>query len=323
MGRQESQAGTEPLSDIAPLDGWEPQGPYGLQRFNGSPGGRLLRLDEVLYWMGHALEWPRRKAIYAVFSHLIQLDEADPPHQRMVLYIVNGEGYAEPLAVGDKLNPKARDFWGKLSYEHPGELSYGVAREIAELWQESWPGYSQHTDEFYRVGWMEYCKHAKKAAVARDGAIQGEEEYRTRYHMSLEEWKQRCAKAVFLLGRVAVPFSVAHELWGWGTLVKEAPASPFPLADWQDLLAYRNANPGVGWDSGNQIAVGKTELESRRKDGKTESTALAEMAGELSKGSRQSLRKALFSVRKRTKKAVPDLAVTEVRDGKVKNRKAA
>jgi hypothetical protein len=303
--------------------GWAPQGPYGLQRFSEGAQGRLLRLSEVLDWMGHTLEWPRQKALYAVFSHLVQLDRDEALHRRLALYVINSEGYALPLEVGTKLNPKLRDFWGKLSYNHPGADSHGFVYEIAELWRESWPGFAQHNDQFYRDGWVAFCKQAKAAAVSREGAVQGEEEYRTRHHLTLEEWKQRCTKAVFLLGRVAVPFALAHELWSWGTVVEEAAASPFPLADWSALVLFRNANRGLDWGQGNQIAVALTELGQRKASGQTESNALDAMAKEMGLGGRESLRKPLKLAptdRKRVRKAESVAAteprITSVRDGR-------
>jgi hypothetical protein len=118
---------------------------------------------------------------------------------------------------------------------------------------------------------------------------------------------------------LAVPFAVAHALWGWGTVVEVAPASPFPLADWSSLVVYRKANPGSDWGLGNQVAVGKTELELRKKGGKTQSDALTDMALEVGLKTRQAMHNALYRDRKRAKKnerAVAAQSSTQVRDGK-------
>ncbi len=312
-------------SAIRPPEGanWLPQGPYGLQRSSEGPQGRLLRLSEVLDWMGHTLEWPRQKALYAVFSHLLQLDREEASHRRLTLYVIDSEGYAQPLEVDAELNPKLRDFWGKLSSILGSAASASVARQIAELWRASWPGFTTHNEQFYRDGWVRYCKQARAAALASAGRSESDDEYQGRYSMSFDEWKQRCTKAVFLLGRVAVPFALAHELWSWGTVVEEAPASPFPLADWPALVRFRNANRGLDWGQGNQIAVALTELGQRKASGQTESDALDAMAKEMGLGGRESLRKPLKlsttnAGRKREPKAAAGakLPVTAVRDGR-------
>lgn len=110
---------------------------------------------------------------------------------------------------------------------------------------------------------------------------------------------------------------------------QEAGSSPFLLADWPALVAYRKANKGKDWGAGNQLEIGRAELERRTAGGKaTESNALEAMAKELGMKGREALRKALKtseSDRKRAKKketvaATP--SVTKVRDGR-KQPKAA
>jgi hypothetical protein len=94
-------------------------------------------------------------------------------------------------------------------------------------------------------------------------------------------------------------------------------------------VAYRTANSGKDWGTGNQIDIARAELGRRTAGGNaTESTALEAMAKELGMKSREALRKVLKtpeSDRKRVKKkevvaATP--SVTQVRDGK-KQPKAA
>lgn len=130
---------------------------------------------------------------------------------------------------------------------------------------------------------------------------------------------------------LAVPFPVAHELWGWGAV--DAPASvadisPDVLADWPALMAYRKANRGKDWGRGKQLAIARAELERRTADGKTtESDALEVMAKELGAKGRETLRKALKTKagdRMRVKKATPAAtAATAVRDDIVVRRDAA
>lgn len=102
-----------------------------------------------------------------------------------------------------------------------------------------------------------------------------------------------------------------------------ADARPFPLADWSALVAYRKANPGKDWGLGNQLDILRAELDRRMDGGKCESAALAEMAGELGNGSRQSLKKALSGERMRAKKKQATRDSTTVINGKKVDSKAA
>lgn len=318
MAKRERPVDPASHMSIKPVEGWVPHGPYGLQRFNDGPNGRLLRLDEVLHWMGHTLEWPRKKAIYAVFSHLIQLDEADPPHRRMLLYVIDRDDYAQPLLIGDKWNKRAHDLWADLPFAHGEATTYDAARQVADLWDECWPGYVQDTDAFYRTGWAAYCKRMKELAQRTESPSDWESAYRERYYVSLEGWIARCQQTVRSLSRLAVSFAVAHELWSWGTAINEAPASPFPLADWPALVAYRKVNTGSDWGLGNQIAVARTELGRLLHDGVSKSNALKSMAKEVGLGSRQAMDKVFSAERMRAPKAVASTspAATVVRDGR-------
>lgn len=127
------------------------------------------------------------------------------------------------------------------------------------------------------------------------------------------------------LERAAIRMDVAHALWGWGTAagIAVAASAPFPLADWPALVAYRKANPGKDWGLGNQLDILRTELERRMRGGHGESAALTEMAGELEKGSRQSLKKALSGERTRAKKKPEAYVSTIVKGGEKFDTKAA
>ncbi len=114
------------------------------------------------------------------------------------------------------------------------------------------------------------------------------------------------AAARAILGRLAIPAAAAHVLWGWGTVVQEAAAAPFPLAGWNALVAYRKKNPGASWGVGNQIEIGMAKLRELQEKGKSESVALDEMGRELGmKRGRQPMKRALFNARKRARKAAP------------------
>lgn len=122
------------------------------------------------------------------------------------------------------------------------------------------------------------------------------------------------------LDPLAIRMDKAHALWGWGKVENEAAASSGQLTDWPALLAYRKANPGRDWGTGDQIAVGLAELKRRKETGQTESAALAAMAKEIGlRGGRESLRKPfklLATDRMRAKKAAPATPVIKGKDGR-------
>ncbi|WP_367065246.1 hypothetical protein [Oryzisolibacter sp. LB2S] len=118
---------------------------------------------------------------------------------------------------------------------------------------------------------------------------------------------------------VCVLVAVAAELWGWGTVAEAGGLSPFNLADWPALVAYRKANRGSGWGRGNQIDILEAELRRRTDAGQNKSDALDAMAKELGYAGRRALENVLSRTkagRKRDQKAAPAFAVTKVRDGR-------
>lgn len=213
---------------VEPEDGYDAHSPHGLLSSGPGPSNRLLCLADVFEWM-RGKELPRKAVVNAVLAPLVQLDEADGGYRRQELYVVNGEDYAYPLSIGERLNPKARVVWDELDFAYHNTYSMGVVREIADLWDASWPGYVKDPSQFYQDGWIRYCKVMKSLALSSHGPGCWEEEYRDRYCMSLDEWKDRCKRAVRFLSLIAVPLSVAHELWGWGS-VADAVESTSPVA---------------------------------------------------------------------------------------------
>lgn len=102
---------------------------------------------------------------------------------------------------------------------------------------------------------------------------------------------------------VCVRTAVAHELWGWGSVagpvVIAVPVSPFPLADFAALVAYRNAqktaNTAAGkprknipWSDGNQLDVLHAEYKRLGKN-----IAAAESMGKALGCTRQAIDSAL------------------------------
>ena len=110
-----------------------------------------------------------------------------------------------------------------------------------------------------------------------------------------------------LLG-LAVRASVAHSLWGWGG-VDAADASPFQLADYAALVKHRKANPGSDWGLGNQIEIGKAEVDRLMRDGHGKTSALKNMAVDIG-CFRQSLERSLYSTERKRKRPAPETPAT-------------
>ena len=276
--------------EIQPEAGYTAHGPHGLLSCGPGHSNRLLSLPDIFEWMRQK-DLPRKSVVYAVLAPLVQWDEADETHRRQVLYVVNGDDYANPLSLGDRLNPKARAVWEQLQFSYQDTYSMGTVREIADLWDTSWPGYVSDPNQFYQDGWINYCKLTKRLAQSNHGPLGWEDEYKTRYYLSLGEWKERCANAVLLLSRLAVPLSVANELWGWGSVaevVTQADAQPAPAIQvhevntWPSLVLHHKSffeSPGAWPASWRRIALEFHESSPGAKRGPTTVKKMAAALG--------------------------------------------
>lgn len=226
---------------VEPVEGWEAMGPYGLQRCGPGPADRLVRLEEVLAWMCLVKERPVSQAVEDVFYPLVQWDEADRD-RRCFLYALNDQDYAQPLEVNGRANSAAQDAWVEVADIGPDDSTQGIARQVMDLWKESWPGYLSEPAKFYQKGWVKYCKAMKQLARSEYGEPYWQEEYRERYYMSQEAWRERCLAVMRVLRQLCVPLHVAHELWGWGTVAqasKAASLEPSQVQTFAELVAYR------------------------------------------------------------------------------------
>lgn len=268
--------------------GWHMHSPYGAQRYKDGPDGYVVRLADVVRWLMEARETSFAKAVRAVCAPL----ESDAPP---LLYRLD--------AVDDAAPENDTTEWLRYlsGYEGLQSLPPQVAnaRAAALALKAAWlmtprelsrlvnsPGFPREYDET-KESPFEFSERTDRTGGPKD---------------------------------LAVPFAVAHALWGWGTVVKEAATAAIPLANWPDLMAYRKANRGKDWGVGNQLDIARAELGERTAKGRaTESDALEAMAMELGMSGREALRKVIKmpeSDRKRVSKAKPAAAVTVVRDGR-------
>lgn len=281
---------------IAPPECWRVQSPLGVLRTN--TGVRLARLEDVHAWLMQRDGMSSASAVARVFGAF-----AADTNSAMGM-----EHGAE----------KVRESLHILDLSHDAEPVRGWAgrhflREVAELI----PYVPHHRFDRGTAGALMYALGLIAGEVWAPHDVEIDLNDRLEGYCA-EGYFPTVAKAREILGRFAVPFAAAHALWGWGKVENEAAASSGQLTDWPALVAYRKANPGRGWGTGEQIAVGLAELKRRVDAGQTESDALEAMAKEIGLAGRESLRKP-FKLpaidRKRVKKAAPATPVTKVKDG--------
>lgn len=287
-------AGGAPV--ITPPEGCPLRAPFGVLKT--ARGLALVRLEDVHAWMMQRDGLPSASAVARVFG-VFASDansatgiEHGAAKVREFLHLTDLSGYAEPVSefAGRHYLREVARLVPYVTHHHfdrgtPEALMYSLGLMAGEVW-------APHA--------VDIELHDRLEGYFPDGKF------------------PTVAKAREILGRLAVPFAAAHGLWGWGKVENEAAASSGQLTDWPALVAYRKANPGRGWGTGEQIAVGLAELKRRVDAGQTESDALEAMAKEIGLAGRESLRKPfklLASDRKRVKKAAPTTPVTKVKDG--------
>lgn len=244
---KDSTSGPAP-AEIIPVEGWTLHSHFGVLKTN--TGVSLARLEDVHAWLMRSEGIPSASAAARVFS-----------------VFTSDAGSALGLTHG-----AAR----VRSFLHVTDLS-----EYPDSGQ-SFAG-RQFMDE--AAQWMPYVPHhhfekgTKEALIYALGVLAGEVWAPHSGDMDLNDRLDGyCPEGYFpsaersraIVGRLAIPFALAHELWGWGTVagpaVIAAPASPFPLADFAALVVYRKAqkaaNAAAGkprknipWDDGNQLDV--------------------------------------------------------------------
>lgn len=214
---------------IDPPSGWQPHSPYGLQRFKDGPDGRVVRLADVVRWLMQAREMSFASAVRVVCAPL--------------------EGNAPPLVY--RLDPvedaKAEDepckwlrfFSGTEDLE---ELPPRVAR-------------ARLAARDMKASWLMKPYELARLVNTPGCHVEYDETKETPFEFS--ERGDRTGGPCTL----AVSFAVAHELWGWGTIVDAAadkaaaPAGQLGRGDVTDFdtlcryLAPYKGRDGSEWPS--------------------------------------------------------------------------
>lgn len=263
--KSEKHSPVKPLN-VEPLEGWEPNSRYGIQRLDETQAGRLVRLEDVAVWLAQTK--PRRDIIFELFFPLI----ASARHA-VSLCLLNAESYAIPMIVRDRVNPAAAGFWQFLPSVDSDSFSEVLTRAIREGWERAWPGLSYPATD---PDWI------AKRAIARNK----ERKEMMRLHrlgLVTDPEPEPWPADDFLmqqLRRLAVPVSKAYELWGWGSVPAEvvqlapvpAPAldmEPKPITTYQELREFRKANPGAPWTDEMQAVLAEEEARRNSVPGAT------------------------------------------------------
>lgn len=276
-------------------------------RTDATEAGKMVRLADVVRWLMHAGDLPIVPAVKALCEKLTSLDPAPQLYGAreadwaLPLRPDNAFGYFtdESLSTANRLVQSIAA--GNVDPMHPVKLSErarsefsvkGVApvtRETApdllkkldsiRVVQPGLPAAVRYMDEHWAigVGWWWYFSGCPAIG---ERALDDSKLSTYNLCMSLQD-------------------AITH--FGFGMRVQAA--SPFPLADWPALVAYRKAHVGSSWADGNQIAIGKARFEALGGNEPNQKTkTLIGMATDLGV-SRQVLERALFSERKRVAKA--------------------
>ncbi|HEY9209254.1 hypothetical protein [Acidovorax sp.] len=206
---------------IDPLEGWEPNCRYGLQRANETNAGRLVRLETVATWL--AQELPRDRVVQELFGRLITEGEAE------CLYVLSARTFAVPLTVSGRANVKAAGFWQHLDFVDSNTLAEFVVREIGNAWDDCWPGLADlNTDQDW------YMQRVIAANRERNRFVKlmppGDVPKPRPASFDIEDRQTQLER----LRKLALPIEKAYALWGWGSVA--APAAvvlqlvPEPIA---------------------------------------------------------------------------------------------
>ena len=267
--------------EIIHEEGWALHSSFGVLKTN--TGTKLARLEDVHAWLMRAKGIPSASAAARVFS-----------------VFTSDAGSALGLKHGAA---RVRSFLHVTDLsEYPDSVQSFAGRQFMDEAAEWMPYVPHHHFE----------KGTKEAVIYALGVLAGEVWAPHSGDMDLNDRLDGyCPEGYFpsaersraMLGRLAVPFAMAHALWGWGTVARPAvvaaPASPFLLADFAALVAYRKTQkatnaaagkPGknIPWGDGKQLDVLHAEY---TRLGAT--TAAAESMGKSLGCTRQAVESAL------------------------------
>ncbi|MCE1193255.1 MAG: hypothetical protein LWW96_14000 [Acidovorax sp.] len=174
------------IPQIEPPEGsnWQPHSPHGLQRFKDGPGGNVVRLADVVRWLMSARHLPLLDAVDRVCS---QLEGDSPP----LVYLLDANRWA-----------RAQDEFSDWAVFYFDEYS-GLADLPPPI------AHAKAAGRSLRASWL-IEPHVLARLVNEPGR-------RAEYNSDKQtpfEWSESGKRG----SAWAVPFAVAHALWGWGSV---------------------------------------------------------------------------------------------------------
>lgn len=221
--------------DIEPAEGWQQKTKFGFMGYDSTPAGRLVRLADVLRWLGeHPRPLPYPEALEALCN-------AMPTDVMQWLYKVQGEG-------GHKAEPVPPDCG--FEYQTAEQIKEKRANAIQGMLQQKFEEERGDRDgAVWRVGTgkitiappqpTEPPEPGRPALLRRIKAAWASE--MTRDLPTIDHLKKE-------INYLAIPFDKAAQHWGWGVLAQaEAEDSVSPSSkevELADLLeAYEKRDP--------------------------------------------------------------------------------
>lgn len=271
---------------ITPPEGWRVQSPLGvLKTDRGRP---LVRLEDVHGWMMQRDGIPSASAVARVFG-VFASDansavgmEHGAAKVREFLHLTDLSGYAEPVSgfVGRLFLREVAELVPCVTHSHfergtPEALMYSLGLMAGEVW-------APHAIDIDLNDRLEgYFPYGEFPTVA---------------------------KAREILGRLAVPFEAAHELWGWGSVDTAASAiaaasavlGPDDVNDAETLVRYRQQFNGVAHQKRPQWTPGQREHLDAAITAHGGAAELAAVWGVTAEAVRGQLRKAKDEATKRS-----------------------
>ena len=315
MNKQDNGAGNvhqlhpDKATKIEPLEGWTVQTKYGTLRLPG--GVNCVRLADVQVWMARDGK-PIDMVISENFSPLLVAagdvchgytrEEANSIRILSALHLVKVMGYPVPL-----FEPAESCRWNvdPLKCENVHMACYrgalGLGRRVTEANIEryvpqitfaremdisalraAFPDQGHYACEDGTVAGLLYAifTGAKRLLalgvdVHTDAQAAHERKIEANAEKNYEIKWPRDEVVTSFLNRLAVPISVAHELWGWGREVtveaetQAAPALEAPkLSGWAEVVAIKKANKGAPLTLAQKRALA-AEFERRKANGAT------------------------------------------------------
>jgi hypothetical protein len=195
------------MPKITPEGGWNVNCAYGFQRCGANAADSLVRLEDVAVWLARTK--PRKEVIYDLFVHFI----LDDGVRAVELYVLSAQSYAVPLVLDGRPALNAAHFWQYLPFTDRGASPEMLMRDIAEAWDDSWPGLSDPSvDDAWYIQRV-LAANRKRGDLHKQGI-----EFDNRVSFDVEDRVNMMNR----LRLLAVRHSVANELWGWGVAAESS-----------------------------------------------------------------------------------------------------